>query len=794
MNAKSNKILLSFFILVFLFSACTSHFVLNNAHAPGAPGKKPVWAFSGKTGIGTSYETYNNHGYNDKGESGKISKVWFSIAQGIVTETMYGLIHEAQLKEMQFIIVGNGFVDEEKNDTESSITYLYTDKAGRPLSLAYKIINRDKEGKYEIEKHLFTDPDNQTLFMRVHFRSMEKGITPYLFVNPHMNNTGSNDQAIVNRRSLQAFEGNKCMTVLCNKKFKQVSAGFVGESDGIIELHQYGQLKNAYRSTGDLPGNVAMIAKLKPMTSKGTTCDFVIGFGESMLESKLAAANTLKQGYQKVFNNYNGEGSFTGWSDYIASLDQLENLSLISTDGGHLLYASAMILKAQEDKTNAGAFIASLSNPWGDSSSATEPSTGYKGVWPRDFYQCAMAMLALGDTLSPKVAFEFLQKVQVSNLTPGNKGTGGWFMQKTHVDGEKEWISIQLDQTAMPIMLGWKLWEEGLLNNDESIYWYNRLLKPAAQFLVSGGAVDLDWNKITITPPATQQERWEEQSGFSPSTIAAIITGLVCASDFAELANDPESNKAFLLAADQYESNIEKTLFTNKGSFQSGVGNGKYFIRITANDNPNDRALLGDNNGKPGLDETLIMDAGFLELTRYGVRKANANSILESLPELDDSTREDNLRVKYSFKYGNDPVAYPGWRRYGNDGYGEDLIKGLGYGQNPVAQRGRVWPLLTGERAHYEMALAMQHGSLNINDLRNTYVKAMEYFANEGLMLPEQVWDGIGATPVGYIKGEGTNSATPLAWSHAEYIKLLQSLFNQQVWDKFPNVSSRYSK
>lgn len=133
--------------------------------APGAPGKAPTWAFSGKTGIGTSYEPYTHGQYQDSAQN-PISRVWFSVAQGILTETMYGLIHNAQLKELQFVITGNGFIDTEKDNTISSIEYLDTDANGRPQSLAYKIINRDVEGKYQIEKHIFTDPDRDTLMMR----------------------------------------------------------------------------------------------------------------------------------------------------------------------------------------------------------------------------------------------------------------------------------------------------------------------------------------------------------------------------------------------------------------------------------------------------------------------------------------------------------------------------------------------------------------------------------------------------------------------------------------------------
>ncbi len=162
--------------------------------APGAPGDLPTWAFSGKTGIGTSFEPYvttTQHAgeYQDSVDN-PVSRVWFSLAQGILTETMFGLIHNAQLKEAQFIVTGNGFIDTEKDNTITSIDYLYKDDQGRPLSLAYKVVNKDIEGKYQIEKHFFTDPDRDALMMKVMFTAFESGITPYLYLNPHVDNAG----------------------------------------------------------------------------------------------------------------------------------------------------------------------------------------------------------------------------------------------------------------------------------------------------------------------------------------------------------------------------------------------------------------------------------------------------------------------------------------------------------------------------------------------------------------------------------------------------------------------------
>ena len=786
--------------------------------APGIPGNDPTWAFAGKTGIGTSYEPYVDGRYQDSAEN-PISRVWFSLAQGIVTETMFGLIHNAQLKEMQFIVTGNGFVDTEKDDTEHSIEYLHTDEQGRPLSLAYKLINKDRDGKYQIEKHIFTDPDRDTLMMKVTFTAFEAGITPYLFVNPHIDNSGANDVAIYDADS-QTFTVNtsdknsSVMSIKSNLDFNQASVGFVGISDGLTDLNNNGDMNWQYSTTSNVNqgGNVALTAQYpSPAVKAGEqqakiSFDLVIGFGS---DKQISLANTdasLAAGSDKVLAAFNGEGDALGWQDYLSSLDALNNMVNTTTDNGKLLYASALVLKAQEDKTHAGALIASLSNPWGDTVSAKVGSTGYKAVWPRDFYQCAMAFLAMGDSQTPKTAFEYLKKVQVTENTPGYSGTPGWFLQKTHVDGQIEWVGVQLDQTAMPIMLGWKLWQAGVLSDAEINHWYKKMLKPAAEFLVNGGEVNLDWNHTNITPLKTQQERWEEQQGYSPSTTAAVISGLISASDIANHVGDKEAATHYLDTAKKMQNQIAKLMVTTNGllsasgSLNSALQQGEsqpYFVRLAPNGEPNLDTKLGDNNGRDGLDQRLILDGGFLELVRYGVSKANDETINNSVNLIDNQQLEDNLRVKYAFK-AKDGSIIPGFRRYGNDGYGEDEANGDSYaekGQNSAGQRGRVWPFFTGERGHYELAKAIVTNNLDSDShqaLINTYVQGMETFANEGLMLPEQVWDGVGnPTRYNYHKGEGTNSATPLAWTHAEYIKLVRSMSDKQVWDNYSIVTEK---
>ncbi len=760
----------------------------SSSAAHGAPGRAPTWAFSAKTGIGTSYEAYVNGQHSDEAATGAVSKVWFSIANGVLTETMWGMIHEAQLKDLKVVVRGEDFVDVEGADTRTQISYLHTDAQGRPLSLAYRIVNEDLEGRYTIEKHLFTDPDGQALFHRLIITPKDASLDFYVMANPHMGNTGGGDLATVDD-ALHAWEGASAMTVLSAQGFEQSSAGFVGVSDLLADLED-GQQDWTFSSTGEVAGNVSLAAKLP--VSGPTQLDLVLGFGDSTAASRAAAQSTLAQGYDAVLAAYNGVGDAVGWEDYLASLDGLMQIRDSAQDGGSLMHVSALVLKAQEDKIHSGALIASLSNPWGDTVSAERSSTGYKAVWPRDFYQCAMAFLALGDTETPQVAFEYLEKVQVTDKTPGNKGATGWFLQKTHVNGDLEWMAVQLDQTAMPIMLGWKLWHQGVMSDEEILHWYNTMLKPAADFLVDGGKLNLDWNTAEIIPPYTQQERWEEQEGYSPSTMAAVIAGLVSAADMAKLAGDNEAAQRYLDTADRYEAVIEAYTFTTTGVFDGELGNGRYYLRITQNEDPNDNGSLLDRNGRGPLNEKEILDGGFLELVRYGVRAANDEHVLDTLEELDNEALPDEFRVKYTFESENGE-RFPGWRRYGDDGYGEDADTGNGYaegGENTPGQRGRVWPFFTGERGHYELARAKGEDRAQ---LASVYIAGMEYFANEGLMLPEQVWDGVGVdTPHRFDMGEGTNSATPLAWTHAEYIKLVRSIHDGVVWDHYPLVRQRY--
>src|SRR6202789_3663639 len=171
------------------------------------------------------------------------------------------------------------------------------------------------------------------------------------------------------------------------------------------------------------------------------------------------------------------------------------------------------VLLTHEDKTYSGAFIASASIPWGNSKGNTDLG-GYHLVWTRDMVQTATALLATGRTDTALRALVYLACTQRAD---------GSFAQNFWIDGTPYWQGIQLDEVAFPILLAWRLWKHGELERFDVFPFVER----AAGFLVRYA-------------PITQQDRWEENAGYSPSTLAAVIAGLVCAADLARAHMAPE--------------------------------------------------------------------------------------------------------------------------------------------------------------------------------------------------------------------------------------------------------------
>jgi glucoamylase len=406
------------------------------------------------------------------------------------------------------------------------------------------------------------------------------------------------------------------------------------------------------------------------------------------------------------------------------------------------------VLLAHEDKTYSGAFVASASIPWGQIKSDDDLG-GYHLVWTRDMVQTATALLACGRSETARRALVYLACTQHPD---------GGFAQNFWIDGTPYWKGLQLDEVAYPLILAWRLWKSDALGEMKIFPFVER----AAGFLVRHA-------------PITQQERWEENAGYAPSTLAAAIAGLICAAEMAR-AHDAAEFAVFLEEfADWIEKHLEDWTVTNDGVLYPEIKRHYMRIRPPEKGAAYECENCGDEivrlaNRPPGarteFEAREIVDAGFLELVRYGVRRADDPLIVDSLKVVDAVLKRDLPQG-------------PVWLRYNGDGYGQRPDGGpyQGWGQ------GRPWPLLTGERAHYELAAGNGFEKL---------IRTYEAFATCGQMLPEQVWDEPDMPETSLRLGMPAGSAVPLVWAHAEYLKLLRSALDGKVFDRVDAVFERY--
>jgi glucoamylase len=413
-----------------------------------------------------------------------------------------------------------------------------------------------------------------------------------------------------------------------------------------------------------------------------------------------------------------------------------------------------------EDQTYDGAFVASASIPWGENT-ADHRGGGYHLVWPRDMSQTVGALTYAGEYEAALRGLRFLATSQKSD---------GSLFQNFLVDGTPTGQQLQLDEVAFPVMHAFRLHRAGKLN----------LFNPLP--LVVGCAAAIIWRG-----PKTEGERWEEKTGYSPSTLASNIAALICAGVLVrELGHDENLAVFFEEYADFLERHLEGWTTTQHGGIShSGIKH--YYIRISDQEDP-ETAQVGPSSGQPGCAAKDMVDAGFLELVRYGIRGPKDKLIEDSVKVVDEV-------LSHTFAAapgGNRPRVC--FHRYNHDGYGQKA-DGQGWKDYPGDGGdgiGGPWPLLAGERAHYELA---RGGDTEF------YLRSFESFATETGLFPEQVWtdnpkevilpDG---TPLRLVPGGPTGAAVPLVWAHAEYVKLIHSLEKKKVLDKIPEVADRYIK
>jgi glucoamylase len=686
--------------------------------ATGPPGIRAKWTSSAKDGMGKPINT--------------ASQVVFTLSHGILNEVYFPREDVACIRDMGFIVTdGEDFFSEEKRHTHHDVQLI---KEGIP---AYRITNACEHKRYKIVKEIVADPFRNTVLQQIEFTS--EGKVPYhLFVllAPHLNDQGNHNTAWVGDYNgipmLFAGNENLYLALACSSGWGRRSVGFVGTSDGWMDLHQHKEMLWEYTHAED--GNVALTGEID--LSKGEHFVLATGFGSSPSEAANHALSSILDGFGSAKKWYIEE-----WDKWFHNLHNLE---------GRNFKISAAVLRMHEAKTFPGGVIASMSIPWGNEK-GDEDKGGYHLVWPRDLVESSGGFLALKTKDDALRILNYLMSTQSAD--------GSW-PQNMWLSGEAYWHGVQMDQTALPLLLIDKCMQNNAIDKERmERYW--PVIKKAISFLVIHG-------------PYTQQDRWEEENGFTPFTVAAVISGLLVAADLAEINNDKDLAAYCRETADSWNDQIETWLYVSGTTLAKENGAEGYYIRLNPYDNVSAEELgsqtIDLKNHKPGegrimLKELISVDA--LALVRFGLRNPNDKRILDTIKVID-------AKLKVETPNG------PSWHRYNNDGYGEDEY-GNGYNNTGI---GRAWPLLTGERAHYEVAAG------NI-DSAIALLHAMDAFSNNGL-LSEQIWDTGDIPEKGLFLGRPSGSAMPLTWTHAEYIKLCASIQDRRVFDMPRQTQERY--
>jgi glucoamylase len=697
--------------------------IAGQGEAFGAPGLEPRWTSSAKDAVCTAYSAS--------------SKIWFTVSHGILNEIYSPTIDRPQIRDMQFLITdGETFFHEERRDLEHAFEYIDED------ALAVRVRNSDPEGRYSLTREMIADPHYPVVLVKVHLEGEAEFLSRlhvYALLAPHLEVGGRGNSArvaeVAGKRVILAWKDTMSLAFACDCGFARASCGFVGASDGWQDLKQNFAMDWEFGSATN--GNIAVMGEIPHPSEHDFTV--AIGFGEGHHAALAETMGSVAVPFEQHL------GRFVEQWHRVTTPKQLARHS---GDGGRLLHISHNIVLAHEDKTFAGAFIASASIPWGYAK-GDDDLGGYHLVWTRDMVQTATALMACGRLETALRALVYLACTQ--------KPDGG-FSQNFWVNGEPYWTGIQVDEVAYPILLAWRLWKQNALQNFDVLPFVQR----AAGFLVRYA-------------PVTQQERWEEAAGYSPSTLAPVIAALICAADMARAHSLPELGRFLEEHADWVESHLEDWTVTNAGVLLPEVK--RHYMRIRPpetgapymHEGPGTEKLR-INNIPPGeqseFEAREIIDAGFLELVRYGVRAADDPLIVDSLKVVDAVLKVETPKGEC-------------WKRYNHDGYGQRSDGGpfLHWGQ------GRAWPLLVGERAHYELAAG--------RDVRGR-IATMERLASNGGMLPEQIWDEPDCD--GLVLGGPAGSAMPLVWAHAEYLKLLRSAKDGRVFDCIPIVEERYAQ
>jgi len=696
--------------------------------APGRPGIPPRWTSSAKTGIGTAL---NQH-----------SKVWFTISHGILNEVYFPRVDQACTRDFGFIVTdGAGYFSEEKRHCT------FENKPFEPGIPAFELTNTENGGRYRIHKEVLTDPYRNVVLQKIRFEPLQGSLADYrlyALLSPHLANCGYDNTGWVgDYKGVPMFLAEHDGTALAlggSAPWKKMSVGFVGVSDGWQDLSQHFQMQWEYTRAED--GNIALTGEIDLAACNG---EFVmaLGFGSFVTEAGQQVRSSLLEDYSELRRHY--VMHWRNWQNTLLRLDEPRREY-------DLYRTSTAVLRTHESKDFLGGIIASLSIPWGFNK-GDEDLGGYHLIWPRDLVEAAGALLAAGAVSDAARVLRYLEATQ--------EAAGNW-AQNLWLDGRPYWGGVQMDETAFPILLLDLLRREGAAGLGKLERWWP-MVRGAASFIVRNG-------------PVTQQDRWEEDGGYSPFTLAAEISALLAASDIAELTGHSDAAATLRDTADAWNDNVERWVYATGGDLAQQIGVEGYYVRISPPETDSaaspTQGFVPIKNRPPGQDMERafrVISPDSLALVRFGLRAPDDPRILNSIRVIDAL-----LRVQL-------PQG-PCWYRYNGDGYGEHK-DGSPFDGSGI---GRPWPLLAGERAHYELAAGRRSEA-------EALLSVMEHSTSgHGRLLPEQVWDTTDIPALELFRGKPSGSACPLVWAHSEYIKLRRSLRDGKIFDQPPQTVQRY--
>lgn len=660
------------------------------------------------------------------------SPVWATVQrEGGLGEVFYPTIGGPSVRALRFVVTARGAVAPARVSTEQLDGLRFRQRF-------------DGDG-WRLVADYTTDPARATVLVDLGFTA-PAGHDLFVVYDPALGNTRSGDEGWTagsgsRGGALLARDGAVASALVGD--FGAMSSGFAGVSDGLTDLAD-GRMDWRYRSAG--PGYLVQTAAVR-----GRHSTVALGFGATTSEALASAESSRQGGFAAAARSYSYQ-----WGRYVAGLD-----GLVRSD--RVARTSAMVLAALEDKRHPGAYVAAPAAPWAFGSD--DPSGPYHLVWSRDLYQIATGLIAAGDRAGAGRALDFLFGVQ--------QRPDGSFPQNSQVDGTPVWGGLQLDEVALPIVLAYQLGRDDLWPGVER----------AADFLV-------DYPGAPFTP----QERWENQSGYSPNTIAAAVAGLVCAAAIAGEHGDQAAAGRYLATADSWRGRLKGWTVTSTGPYSARP----YFLRLTKDGNPDAGTTYDIGDGGPvGVDQRTVVDPSFLDVVRLGVLPADDPDVVNTLEVVDEQLGVATPRGFY-------------WHRASFDGFGEQLDGSQWeYDEPPGSEvsRGRAWPLLSGERGEYEIAAAAVRAAKDLRAAKDASgagaagapkdtggarkrIVAMRNAAGPGGMLPEQVWDN--EAPPGREPGTPTFSATPLAWTHAQYLRLARNLAEGRLTEQPAAVADRY--